>query len=155
MAIAKVGNDAVSVSTEEVKPGDWSEKVYKPDILSSPGKLYKKPGYNPLEWRPLDASRRGLFERLHERLACDAWLVGRITGQEYAKLDAYPGHRDKSYPREPWIAQPDAATYGIVLDAHGKIAWGRADIGNDPIVVALTEKVSDAHLAGLRKDGVS
>jgi 4-oxalocrotonate tautomerase len=49
MAIAKVGNDAVSVSIEEVKPGDWAEKVYKPDILNSPGKLYKKPGYNPLE----------------------------------------------------------------------------------------------------------
>jgi 4-oxalocrotonate tautomerase len=49
MAIAKVGDDAVSVSIEEVKPGDWTEKVYKPDILNGPGKLYKKPGYNPLE----------------------------------------------------------------------------------------------------------
>jgi riboflavin biosynthesis pyrimidine reductase len=42
-----------------------------------------------------------------------------------------------------------------VLDAQGKIAWGRADIGGDPIVVVLTERVSDAHLAGLRKDAVS
>jgi len=25
------------------------EKVYQPDILNCPGKLYKKPGYNPLE----------------------------------------------------------------------------------------------------------
>ena len=48
MAIAKVGDDAVSVAIEEVIPGDWAEKVYKPDILNSPGKLYKKPGYNPL-----------------------------------------------------------------------------------------------------------
>jgi riboflavin biosynthesis pyrimidine reductase len=45
--------------------------------------------------------------------------------------------------------------YGIVLDAHGKIGWGRADIGGDPIVVVLTESVSDAHLAGLRSEGVS
>src|SRR5262249_32381795 len=36
-----------------------------------------------------------------------------------------------------------------------KIAWGRADIDNDLIVVVLTEQVSDAHLAGLRQDGVS
>ena len=42
------GADSVSVSVEEVAPGDWTEKVYKPDILGGPGKLYKKPGYNPL-----------------------------------------------------------------------------------------------------------
>jgi 4-oxalocrotonate tautomerase len=49
IAIAKVGDDAVSVVIEEVTPGDWTEKVYIPDILNSPGKLYKKPGYNPLK----------------------------------------------------------------------------------------------------------
>jgi hypothetical protein len=35
-----------------------------------------------------------------------------------------------------------------VLD--GRIGWGRSDIGGDPIVVLLSEAVSDAHLAGLR-----
>ena len=43
----------------------------------------------------------------------------------------------------------------MVLDARGKIAWGRSDIGGDPIIVVLTERVSDHHLAGLRKDKVS
>lgn len=42
------GEDAVSVSLEEVVPGDWTEKVYKPDIVNGPGTLYKKPGYKPL-----------------------------------------------------------------------------------------------------------
>ena len=106
-------------------------------------------------WRPVDESRGQLFERLHERLGSDAWLVGRVTGQEYAKLDAYPRHTEQTFPREPWFARRDATAYGIVLDAQGKIAWGRADIGGDPIAVVLTETVSDAHLAGLRKDGVS
>ena len=106
-------------------------------------------------WRPKDPNRRELFERLHERLAADAWLVGRITGQEYAKRDAYPDHADQRYPREAWFARRDATAYGIVLDGHGKIAWGRNDIGGDPIVVVLTETVSDAHIAGLREDGVS
>jgi riboflavin biosynthesis pyrimidine reductase len=45
--------------------------------------------------------------------------------------------------------------YGIALDAHGKIAWGRADIGGDPIVVVLSESVPDAYQAGLRGEGVS
>jgi riboflavin biosynthesis pyrimidine reductase len=106
-------------------------------------------------WRPGRSTTAGLFERLHELLGGDAWLVGRVTGQEYAKAAAYPDHTHQTYPREPWFARRDAAAYGVVLDAHGKIAWGRADIGGDPIVAVLTEKILDAHLAGLRTDGVS
>ena len=41
--------ESVSVAMEEVKSRDWTEKVYKPDILGDPGKIYKKPGYSPLE----------------------------------------------------------------------------------------------------------
>lgn len=106
-------------------------------------------------WRPKGAAAPGLFDRLHEQLQGDAWLVGRVTGQEYAKGTAYPQDHGKAWPRVPWIARHDAGAYGIVLDAHGKIAWGRADIGGDPIVAVLTEEVSDVHLAGLRADGVS
>src|SRR5882724_7922690 len=106
-------------------------------------------------WRPEDAHRSGVFDRLHALLGGDAWLVGRITGQEYARRDAYPAHTDQRYPRDPWFARRDAAAYGVVLDAHGKIAWGRTDIGDDPIVAVLTAQVADAHVAGLRQDGVS
>jgi 4-oxalocrotonate tautomerase len=45
VAIIKCGEESVSVAIEEIKPEDWAEKVYKPDILNTPGKLYKKPGY--------------------------------------------------------------------------------------------------------------
>jgi riboflavin biosynthesis pyrimidine reductase len=106
-------------------------------------------------WRPSANRMPGLFERLHEELGNGSWLIGRVTGSEYAKGTAYPGHTDQTYPREPWFARRDAGAYGIALDAHGKIAWGRSDIGGDPIVAVLTEAVSDAHLAGLRGDGVS
>jgi hypothetical protein len=97
----------------------------------------------------------GLFERLHEQLGGGSWLIGRVTGSEYAKPAAYPDHSDQTYPREPWLARRDTAAYGVALDAQGKIAWGRSDIGGDPIVAVLTEQVSDAHLAGLRRDRVS
>jgi riboflavin biosynthesis pyrimidine reductase len=43
----------------------------------------------------------------------------------------------------------------VVLNAQGKIGWARSDIGGDPLLVVLSEKVSDAHLAGLRGDRVS
>jgi 4-oxalocrotonate tautomerase len=33
---------------EDVRPEDWTEKVFKPDILGKPQTIYKKPGYNPL-----------------------------------------------------------------------------------------------------------
>jgi 4-oxalocrotonate tautomerase len=39
----------VSVAIEEVRPEDWTEKVYKPDIQGKWGQLYRKPGYNPFE----------------------------------------------------------------------------------------------------------
>lgn len=106
-------------------------------------------------WRPPTRAGGDLFERLHVELGGDAWLVGRVTGQEFARAQGYPAHAGQTYPREPWLARRDAKAYGVVLDAHGKIAWGRSDIGGDPIVAVLTEHVSDAHLAGLRKDGVS
>lgn len=106
-------------------------------------------------WRPKGSSSGNLFERLHDELEGDAWLVGRVTGREFAKREAYPAQSGGTFPRQPWFARRDAGAYGIVLDAHGKIAWGRADIGGDPIVVVLTEQVPDAHLAGLSADGVS
>ena len=43
VAIAGVGDESVSVAIEDVNPGDWADKVYEPDILNGPGKLYKKP----------------------------------------------------------------------------------------------------------------
>jgi riboflavin biosynthesis pyrimidine reductase len=104
-------------------------------------------------WRPKGSG--ALFERVHDELAGDAWLVGRVTGQEFARGNPYPASVNERFPREPWFARRDAAAYGIVLDARGKIAWGRADIGGDPIVAVLCENVSDAHLAGLRSEGVS
>jgi riboflavin biosynthesis pyrimidine reductase len=110
-------------------------------------------------WRPSENRMAGLFERIHEQLGNGSWLIGRVTGSEYAKAEAYPADADQTFPREPWFAQRcssgGTAAYGIALDAHGKIAWGRSDIGGDPIVVVLTEQVPDAHLAGLRGDGVS
>jgi 4-oxalocrotonate tautomerase len=49
VAIANCGEEAVSVAIEEIKPEDWAEKVYKPDILGDRERLYKKPGYNPFK----------------------------------------------------------------------------------------------------------
>jgi riboflavin biosynthesis pyrimidine reductase len=106
-------------------------------------------------WSPPFADSGAIYERLHKQLDGDAWLIGRVTGQEFAKAQSYPARAEQTFPREAWFVRRDAHAYGVVLDAQGKIAWGRSDIGGDPIVVVLTEQVSDAHLAGLREDKVS
>ena len=47
MSALKYGEESVSVGIEDVKPEDWVEKVYKPDILNKLETIYKKPGYDP------------------------------------------------------------------------------------------------------------
>jgi 4-oxalocrotonate tautomerase len=48
MAALNSAAESVSVGIEDVEPRDWTERVYKPDILGNPGTIYKKPGYDPL-----------------------------------------------------------------------------------------------------------
>ncbi|WOH53372.1 dihydrofolate reductase family protein [Bradyrhizobium sp. sBnM-33] len=108
----------------------------------------------PSRWRPTGTVGK-LFERVHDDLAGDAWLVGRVTGQEFAKGKPYAASASERFPREPWFARRDANAYGVALDGQGKICWGRSDIGGDPIVVVLCETVADSHLAGLRSEGIS
>jgi len=48
MASAGCSEEAVSVAIEDVAPSDWTETVYKPDIMGKADALYKKPGYDPL-----------------------------------------------------------------------------------------------------------
>jgi 4-oxalocrotonate tautomerase len=37
----------VSVGIEDVEVSDWTEKVYRPDILDKAALIFKKPGYDP------------------------------------------------------------------------------------------------------------
>jgi len=46
MDILNYGEESVSVAMEEITPGDWVAKVYRPDIKNKPDNLYKKPGYD-------------------------------------------------------------------------------------------------------------
>src|SRR3954462_11418225 len=78
-------------------------------------------------WRPAENRMPGLFERLHEQLGGGSRLIRRGARREYAKAASYPDRSDQSFPRQPWFARRDAAAYGIVLDAQGKIAWGRSE----------------------------
>jgi len=46
MEILHYGEESISVAMQEVKPQDWAEQVYRPEIESNIEQLYKKPGYD-------------------------------------------------------------------------------------------------------------
>ncbi len=48
MTTLHYGAESVSVGIEEISAQDWTEQVYKPDILGKPRTIYKEPGYDPL-----------------------------------------------------------------------------------------------------------
>jgi 4-oxalocrotonate tautomerase len=50
MSILNYGEESVSVAMEEIKPQEWTEKVYKPEIQNKWSSLYKKPGYDPSDY---------------------------------------------------------------------------------------------------------
>lgn len=45
--ILNYGDDSVSVAIEEIAPEDWTERVFKPDIIDKWATLSKEPGYGP------------------------------------------------------------------------------------------------------------
>ncbi|HET9376255.1 MAG TPA: tautomerase family protein [Chthoniobacterales bacterium] len=48
-AILNWGEESISVAIEEIKAGDWAEKVYNAEIAPNWEELYKKPAYNLIE----------------------------------------------------------------------------------------------------------
>ena len=47
MSALNYGEDSVSVGIEDIEPKDWTEQVYKPDIIAKAETIDKKPGYDP------------------------------------------------------------------------------------------------------------
>lgn len=95
------------------------------------------------------------YERVHETLRGDAWLVGRVTMAEMSKAAPHPPPGPHRVERPNHFANRDAKTYAITFDRHGKVHFSKPDIGGDHVVVVLGPDVGDAHLAELAADGVS
>lgn len=97
-----------------------------------------------------------IYEQVHARLNGDAWIVGRATMAEFEEGEPCPVKASECFPRSTWKApEADKGPYGIAFDRHGKLHLNKGDANGDPLVVVLTEAVSDDHLAELRRDGIS
>ena len=113
---------------------------------------------NSGEWsRSPDGDRKAwsaLYEEVHETLAGDAWLVGRVTMEEMADGKPHPP-ADAVAPARPHHFAARAKSYAIALDAGGKPHFSRADMNGDHLVILLGRDVPDRHLAELASDGIS
>lgn len=107
-------------------------------------------------WPAVEQAKLNIYEKVHDTLQADAWLVGRITMEHFAKGDPMPATADCSYPRTTWRADlSECKSYAIAIDSHGKLHVNRSDISGDAIIMILTEQVSDDHLAELQRDNIS
>jgi len=130
----------------------------KPDVIilmesSLDGKLH------PSRWtKSPDGERRNwgsLYERAHEALAGDAWMVGRVTMQEMSKAGPHPPADGRSVARPLHVARRDAKSFAIVLDPSGRVHFSGGAVGGDPAIAILGANVESGHLAELQADGVS
>lgn len=95
-----------------------------------------------------------LYERVHDRLDGDAWLVGRVTMSEMSKASAHPPVRFDP-PQRPVHVARSSTSHAVAIDRAGKLHFEQGDIGGDHVVVLLGGSVADEHLAELVAAGVS
>src|SRR5262249_46006885 len=114
---------------------------------------------HPSRWtKSPDGERRNwsaMYERTHEALAGDAWMVGRVTMQEMSKAAAHPPARIPSVARPLHVAKTNVRTFAVVLDRSRRGHFSGSTVGGDAAIALLGSDVSDAHLAELHADGVS
>jgi 2,5-diamino-6-(ribosylamino)-4(3H)-pyrimidinone 5'-phosphate reductase len=104
------------------------------------------------DWRVPQAALNQ-YDAIAKRLRADAWLVGRISMAPYAD-----GTRTKAagvVPPGDFIAPHIAKSFAIALDPSGRLVFRRGDIDGEHVIVVVTGRTPRAHLAHLRRKGVS
>lgn len=89
------------------------------------------------------------------------WLSGRVTTDDNFTFYKTPA-LDENAPEVSagdFIAQPDFGMYYVSIDPHGKLGWESATLHyvdtTAHVIEVLTEQVSNAYKALLRKLGIS
>jgi riboflavin biosynthesis pyrimidine reductase len=106
---------------------------------------------------------RDLYEKIHDRYGCKAWMCGRVTLEEHFTFGHQLDLNQENIamiPRTDYVANKDAKGYAIAVDPSGKLGWTKSYIADDygsgdHIIEVLTEQVSDTYLAHLQQIGIS
>lgn len=101
----------------------------------------------------------------HRQFKANGFLCGRITMQESFTGPDLPDTtpwQGQRFPREDYVACPNAAFYAVALDPAGRLNWSDSCIHDeDPgydgahVIEVLSQSVSDAYLGFLRHRGIS
>ncbi|MBL7857398.1 MAG: RibD family protein [Cyclobacteriaceae bacterium] len=96
------------------------------------------------------------FEEPASKIKADAWLVGRVTMQEFSSKKKYTISRNKKkIPKADFIAPRVSKTYTVVIDPSGKCYWDTNMVSTEQVIEVLTENVSSPYLDHLRSRNVS
>ena len=96
------------------------------------------------------------FEEPAAKIKADAWLVGRVTMQEFSSKKKYKLRRGGApIPKKDFVASQPLKTFAVVIDPSGKCFWDANNVSTEHVIEVLTEKVSSAYLAHLREKNVS
>lgn len=97
------------------------------------------------------------YETTAANFDAQAWLCGRVTFEVDFTGGLPPDLRagDSVPDRQDFVADKEATSFAVAVDAHGKLGWESAYIDGDHVVAVLSEQVSDEYLAYLRRQGVS
>lgn len=96
------------------------------------------------------------FEEPAAKIKADAWIVGRVTMQEFCSkkkhdLSKYKG----SVPRTDFVAPRKTETFAVAIDPSGKCFWDTNMVTTEQVIEVLTQQVPDSYLLHLRSKNVS
>lgn len=97
------------------------------------------------------------YDRTADTYRPDAWLVGRVTMEEFAngRWKAPRQRAREKINRDDFVAPKLGERFAVALDSAGKLAWKESTTEGDSVVVCLSESVPNSYLAYLRARGVS
>ncbi len=96
------------------------------------------------------------FEETAEKIPADAWLVGRVTMQEFSSKQEYalePATED--IPKKDFVSDQPVKSFAVVIDPSGKCFWDTNMVSTEHVIEVLTEKVPASYLEHLRSKNVS
>jgi len=96
------------------------------------------------------------FEETAAKIKADAWLVGRVTMQEFSSKKTPPKSNSRvRIPKEDFVADQPLKAYAVVIDPSGKCYWDSNNVSTEHVIEVLTEKVPSHYLEHLRSKNVS